>query len=149
MTRRGAASDFFGEENVPTHAITMGMGTILDARKILLLALGEHKATVIRETVEGPATDRVPASFLQEHADASVLVDAAAASQLTDVATPWLTGNVVWDNALIKRAVLWLCEQTGKALLKLDDDDFRQHNLHQLLRHHGPAERICHESSAG
>ena len=142
ITRRAAASDFFGEENVPTQAITMGLGTILEARKIALMALGEHKARIIREMAEEKVNDRVPASFLQEHPDAIVLVDEAAANQLTDCVTPWLSGNVNWNDALIKRALLWLCDQTNKALLKLDDDDFREHNLHQLLRHHGPAEQI-------
>lgn len=144
VTRRSAASDFFGEENVPTQAITMGLGTILEARKILLLALGEHKAAVIRETAEGPVTDRVPASLLQDHGGASLLLDGAAAKELTGCATPWACGNVQWTDALIKRAVLWLCEKTGQALLKLSDDDLRTHNLHQLLRHHGPAQTLAH-----
>lgn len=144
ITRKDASADFFSEENVPLMALTMGMGTIFDARKIVLMALGEHKARIIRDAVEGPVTDRVPASFLREHPDATVLLDAAAASELTAVATPWLVGRVEWTDALIKRAVLWLSEQTGKALLKLDDNDFRNHNLHQLLRHHGPAQRVAH-----
>ncbi|MEX0937800.1 MAG: glucosamine-6-phosphate deaminase [Pirellulales bacterium] len=144
ITRRDASSDFFSEENVPTHAITMGLATIMDARKVILLALGEHKASIIREAVEGPRSDRVPASILRDHPDASVLVDTAAASELTAIATPWLLGNVNWTESLIKQAVLWLCEQSGKSLLKLDDEDFRQHNLHQLLRHHGPAQRVAH-----
>ena len=144
VTRRAAAADFFGEDNVPAQAITMGLGTILESRKIVLMALGEHKAAVIREAVEGPMTDRIPASYLQEHADAVVLVDRAAGKELTACATPWLTGPVQWDDRLIKRAVLWLCEQTDKSLLKLADDDFRNHNLHQLLRHFGPAESIAH-----
>lgn len=144
LTRRDAASDFFSEENVPTMALTMGIGTILDARKIILIALGEHKARIIREAVEGPLTDRVPASFLREHPDASILLDTAAASQLTSVATPWVLGNVEWTDELIKRAVLWLVDKTGKALLKLTDNDFRDHNLHQLLRHHGPAQAVAH-----
>ena len=144
VTRRAAASDFSGEWNVPSQAITMGLGTIFDARKILLLALGEHKAEIIRETTQGEVTPRVPASFLQEHADAAVLVDAAAGARLTAIETPWLLGTVEFTDALIKRACIWLCERTGKALLKLTDDDFRQHNLHQLLRHHGPAQKIAH-----
>ena len=144
VTRRSAASDFFGEWNVPTQAITMGMGTILAARKILLIALGEHKAKVIKETTEGPLTPRVPASYLQEHSDATVLVDAAAGKELTASVTPWALGNIEWTDLLIKRAVIWLCEKTGKAFLKLDDQDFRDHNLHQLLRHHGPAQKIAH-----
>jgi glucosamine-6-phosphate deaminase len=144
ITRLAAASDFFGEENVPTQALTVGLGQILSARHVLLLALGEHKSSIIREALEGSLTDRVPASYLQEHADARVLLDLPAAGQLTGIAKPWLLENVVWTESLIKRAVLWLCEQTGKALLKLDDDDFRQHDLHQLLRHHGPAQTISH-----
>ncbi|MEX0977953.1 MAG: glucosamine-6-phosphate deaminase [Pirellulales bacterium] len=144
ITRRDAASDFFSEENVPMQAITMGLGTIFDARKILLIALGEHKAEIIQETAEGPATPRVPACYLREHSDARLLLDSAAAGKLTAVTTPWLSGQVEWHDGQIKRAVLWLCEQSGKALLKLDDDDFRRHNLHQLLRHHGPAQRVAH-----
>jgi glucosamine-6-phosphate deaminase len=145
VTRRSAASDFFGEANVPTQAITMGLGTILESRKILLMALGEHKAKVIRELCEGTVTPRVPATYLLEHDDATVLVDAAAGGQLTCRATPWMTGDVHWTEASIKRAVLWLCEQTNKALLKLDDDDFRNHNLHQLLRHHGPGHKLAQQ----
>ena len=144
VTRKAASSDFFGEQNVPTQAITMGLGTILEARKVLLLALGEHKAPVIRELCEGNITDRVPASHLQDHADATILVDEAAGSQLTCSETPWHVADVQWNDDLIKRAVLWLCEQADKALLKLDDDDFRKHNLHQLLRHYGPASKVCH-----
>ncbi|HUY90122.1 MAG TPA: glucosamine-6-phosphate deaminase [Pirellulales bacterium] len=144
ITRRDAASDFFSEENVPQHAITMGLATIFDARKIILIALGEHKAAIIRETAEGRVSDRVPASFLREHPAAAVLLDEAAASQLTGAATPWVLGNVEWTDALIKQAVLWLSDKTGKALLKLDDQDLREHNLHQLLRHHGPAQKVAH-----
>jgi glucosamine-6-phosphate deaminase len=143
VTRIDAASDFYGEENVPTHAVTMGVGTILEARKVLLLALGEHKAKIIRETCEGTSTERVPASLLQEHDDACVLVDSAAGRELMDVATPWLLGRVEWTDRMIKRAVLWLSQKTGKALLKLDNDDFRNHYLHHLLRHHGPAQTLA------
>ncbi len=145
VTRMGAASDFFGEDNVPTQAITLGIGTILDARKIVLLALGEHKAGIIKQAAEGPVTDKAPVSFLREHGDVAFLLDTAAAAQLSAVATPWLRGGIEWTNSLIKRAVLWLSEQTGKALLKLDDDDFREHGLHQLLREHGPAQQVSHK----
>jgi len=144
VTRKDAASDFFHEDNVPNQALTMGIGTIFEARQIMLLAFGEHKAKIVREAVEGPMTDRVPASFLREHSDASLLLDEASSAELTGVAMPWTLGNVEWTDALIKRAVLWLCQQTGKALLKLDGDDFRQHNLHQLLRHHGPSAKLAH-----
>ncbi len=143
-TRRALASEFFGEWNVPHQALTMGLGTIFDARKILLVALGEHKAKIIAEVAEGPVSPRVPASYLQEHDDASVLVDAAAGGKLTASRTPWVVAAVEWTDAQIKRAILWLSEQTGKALLKLTEEDFRNHNLHQLLRHHGPAPQVCH-----
>ena len=144
VTRLDAASDFFGEENVPTQAITMGIGTILDARKVILMALGEHKAPIIREAAEGPVTDRVPATFLREHPDASFLLDGPAAADLTAVATPWSIGNVRWTAEQVKRAMLWLSQKTEKALLKLSDEDFREHGLHSLLREHGPASEIGH-----
>lgn len=144
ITRQSCASDFFGESNVPLQALTVGLSPILASRHVLLLALGEHKATIMAETLEGSITDRVPASFLQEHVDARALLDLPAAGKLTGVSMPWLLDKVDWNESLIKRAVLWLCEQTGKALLKLDDEDFRQHDLHQLLRHHGPAQKIAH-----
>ncbi|MFN5850761.1 MAG: glucosamine-6-phosphate deaminase [Pirellulaceae bacterium] len=143
MTRISAASDFFGEDNVPNQALTVGMGSILAAKRIVLLALGEHKAHIIRDTLEQPASERVPASALQDHGDAKVLIDGPASAELTGTATPWLLGSVVWDDALVKRAVLWLCHKTGKALLKLDDEDFRKNNLHSLLRYQGRAHQIA------
>lgn len=143
VTRQAAASDFFGEENVPLQAVTVGLETILSADRLAVLALGEHKAKMVREAFEGPPNDRVPASFLQEHPRTEVFLDSPAAGLLTGVATPWLLGKMEWTDASIKRAVLWLCQQTGKALLKLSDDDFREHDLHQLLRHHGPAQVLA------
>ncbi len=144
VTRKSAASDFFSEDAVPLQAITMGVATILEAKKILLIALGEQKAAIIREAVEGAtSSERVPAAALREHPDATFLLDEASAAVLTDVATPWVLGNVEWHDALIKRAVIWLCQQRKKALLKLADSDFRAHNLHQLVRHHGPAQRLA------
>lgn len=144
ITRRSAGSDFFGEENVPSHAITMGLGTILEARKVILMALGEHKAKIIQEALESPSTKRIPASWLQEHPDANIYLDEAAASFLPRFKEPWSVEDPNWDDdQLLKRAVLWLCEKSGKALLKLSDEDFRQHNLHQLLRRKGPSHEIC------
>ncbi len=144
VTRRDASADFFSEENVPPQALTMGLGSILQARKIILIALGEHKAKIIKDLCEGPVSERVPATFLREHGDASVYVDTASASKLTSVCTPWVLGNITFDDRMIKRAVLWLSRQTKKALLKLDANDFLEHNLHQLLREHGPADALAH-----
>jgi glucosamine-6-phosphate deaminase len=142
VTRRDASSSFFGEENVPQWALTMGVGTILDARKIVLMSFGEHKAGVVQRAVEGPVTDAVAASFLQEHPDATFLLDHAAAGALGAVARPWTIGPIEWTPALIRKAVIWLSLNVKKALLKLSDDDFREHELYELLREHGPANAL-------
>jgi len=139
VTRLRLASDFFGEPNVPAQALTMGMGTLLEARQVILLALGEHKSRIVRDLAAGEVTNRIPASALQEHADAMVFLDTASAGEMEEIASPWTLGSVQWDETLITRVMVWLCEQTGKALTKLEDDDFRNHNLHQLLRLHGPS----------
>ncbi|MFG0259485.1 MAG: glucosamine-6-phosphate deaminase, partial [Phycisphaerales bacterium JB041] len=129
VTRMDAASDFFGEWNVPRKAITMGVGTILDAKRLVMLAFGEHKAPVIRQAVEGEITPVVAASFLQQHADARVVLDPAAAAELTRFKTPWLLGPVsdaglTWDAALTKRAVIWLAQTLDKPILKLTAEDY-------------------------
>src|SRR5262249_3759686 len=125
VTRRDAAGSFFGEENVPHQALTMGVGTILEARKIVLMAFGEHKAPVVRRAVEGAVGEAVTASFLQEHPDATFLLDEAAAGRLTAVGRPWAIGPVRWTPKLIRKAVIWLSLTVKKGLLKLSDDDFR------------------------
>ncbi|MCI0457113.1 MAG: glucosamine-6-phosphate deaminase [Gemmataceae bacterium] len=142
VTRRDATGDFFGEENVPHQALTMGVGTILEARKIVIMAFGEHKAPIVQKAVEGDITDAIAASFLQKHSDTTFLLDQAAAGQLTPVRRPWVVGAVHWTPALIRRAIIWLSVKVRKALLKLDDNDFREHELYELLREHGPAERL-------
>ena len=88
VTRRDAAGDFFGEENVPQQALTMGVGTILEARKIVIMAFGEHKAPIVQRAVEGDMTDAIAASFLQKHPDTTFILDEAAASELTAVRSP-------------------------------------------------------------
>ena len=142
VTRRDAAASFFGEQNVPFRALTMGVGTILEARQILLLAFGEHKARIVRQAIEGEMTEAIPASFLQQHPDATVLLDPPAASELTAIRRPWVVGPCRWTADLIRRAVLWLAQECGKPLLKLTDDDFTEHALYELLREHGPAESL-------
>ena len=96
VTRRDASADFFGEQNVPRQAITMGIATILEARSICLLATGEHKSRIVRRAVEGEIDHEVAATFLQQHADVTVYCDPAAAAALTRVATPWLVDEVEW-----------------------------------------------------
>jgi len=142
VTRRDASSSFFGEDNVPHQAMTMGVGTILEAKRIVLLAFGEHKAPIVQKAVEGPMTDAVTASFLQQHPDSTFLLDEAAAGQLTALSRPWVLGSVAWTPTLIKKAVISLSRNVKKALLKLSDDDFREHELYELLREYGPAERL-------
>jgi glucosamine-6-phosphate deaminase len=142
VTRRDAADSFFGEENVPQQALTMGVGTILEARKIVIMAFGEHKAPIVQRAVEGETTEAIAASFLQKHSDTTFILDQAAAGHLTAVRRPWVLGTVTWTPALIRRAVIWLSLQVRKALLKLSDDDFREHELYELLREHGPAQRL-------
>lgn len=138
VTRMDAASDFFGEWHVPRQAITMGVGSILDARRVILLAFGEHKARIIRRAVEGEITPTVAASFLQQHPNARIVLDAAASAELTRIKTPWLLGNVdqfglSWDHALTKRAAIWLAGELKKPILKLTDEDYNEHGLQELL----------------
>src|SRR5437773_788971 len=142
VTRRDAASGFFGEDNVPQQALTMGVGTILEARKVVIMGFGEHKAPIVKRALEGEVTDAIAASFLQQHADATFILDEAAAAQLTALRRPWVLGPIDWTPALIRRAVIWLSLKVGKGLLKLSDEDFREHELYELLREHGPAHRL-------
>ncbi|HET8654450.1 MAG TPA: glucosamine-6-phosphate deaminase [Longimicrobiaceae bacterium] len=139
VTRRDAAADFFGEDNVPTEAITMGVATILAAREIGLIATGEHKAAIVQRAVEGKVNPDVAATYLQEHPHATVYVDRAAAAELTRIKTPWLVGEVTWTRPLEIQAVLWLSETTGKSILKLDVLDYREHHLSSLLARYGAA----------
>jgi len=142
LTRSDAASDFFGKENVPRRGITMGVGTIMDAKRVILIAFGENKAPVIAEAVEGSVTDTVAASFLQAHSDVILMLDRAAADQLTRFACPWSLGPVDWDTRTIRTAVLWLAEQAEKPILKLTDEDYNENHLQDLLAEYGPAHDI-------
>jgi len=142
ITRRDAASGFFGEENVPHQAITMGVASILDARRVFMMAFGEHKAGVVFKAVEQPPTEAVSASFLQEHPDATVILDEAAGAELTAIKRPWEVGPCEWTPELIRKAVVHLSLTVKKGLQKLKDDDFRDHHMYELLREHGPAEKI-------
>jgi glucosamine-6-phosphate deaminase len=139
ITRRDAAADFFGEENVPTEAITMGVATIMDAREVALISTGEHKAPIIRRAVEGDINPDVAATYLQEHRNATFYVDGPSAAELTRIKTPWVVGEVRWNPRMEMQAVIWLSQMTGKSVLKLDDNDYRDHHLSALLARHGQA----------
>jgi glucosamine-6-phosphate deaminase len=144
VTRADAASDFFGERNVPRQAITMGVGTILDARRVILLAFGEHKAPIVRKAVEELPCSHVSASALQQHADARFVLDGAAASRLTRFEAPWMVGpleslGLEWTDALVRKAVIWLALSRDKPILKLTDRDYNEHGLQELLSKRGRA----------
>ncbi|HNX43009.1 MAG TPA: glucosamine-6-phosphate deaminase [Bacteroidales bacterium] len=142
LTRVDAADAFNGEENVPHFAITMGIGTIIQAREIYLLAWGEGKAEIIQKAVEGPVTDLVPSSFLQNHANTTIILDMGAAAELTRFKTPWLVGSCKWDDRMIRQAVLWLCMKAGKPILKLTERDYNDNGLSELITDHGPFSKI-------
>jgi glucosamine-6-phosphate deaminase len=137
ITRRDAAADFFGEEFVPREAITMGVATILDAREIAILATGEHKASIVQRAVEGDIDVEVAATFLQRHPNTTFYVDRAAGAQLTRIATPWLIDEVQWTQELMLRAVIWLSQQTDKAILKLTQRDYAEHKMSALVAKYG------------
>jgi glucosamine-6-phosphate deaminase len=138
----GAASNFYGEENVPRYCLTMGLGTIMNARDIILMAWGEGKAKIIQKVIEEKITEMVPASYLQEHSAVSFILDDASASELTRIKTPWLTGNVVWNSKLIRRAVFWLCRKLDKPILKITDRDYNDNGLGDLISECGTASQI-------
>jgi glucosamine-6-phosphate deaminase len=143
ITRKDAASDFFGDENVPRQAITMGVGTILDAREIILMATGEHKAPIVRRAAEEKPNNEVTATYLQGHRNAAFYVDRAAATQLTRERTPWLVKPVEWDEQLAKRAVIWLAEKLDKAIMTLDESDFFRNHLHSLVHAYNNVDELC------
>ena len=142
ITRADAASDFFGQENVPSKAITMGVGSILSAKKIYLLAWGEGKASILKHTVEGKIKESIPATFLQTHENCEFIIDKAAASELTRIKTPWLVSDCVWDKKLIKKAVIWLSEKVNKAILKITNEDYNEFGMGSLVAEIGSAEEI-------
>ncbi|NNK12204.1 MAG: glucosamine-6-phosphate deaminase [Flavobacteriaceae bacterium] len=142
VTKLDAASDFFGLENVPSRAITMGVGTILSAKRIILMAWGEGKSDIINQAVEGPVRESVPATFLQHHDNCDFILDEAAASALTRVSTPWLVSECQWDDVLIKKASIWLSEKLNKAILKLTNEDYNEYGMGSLIAEVGSAEHI-------
>ncbi len=142
VTRTDAASDFFGAENVPRRAITMGVGTILNAWKIFVLAFGENKGPIVARTVEGEPSPLVPATYLQQHRNVEVLLDPAAASGLTRSKFPWMVESVEWTPEVIRRAVIWLAEKMNKAILKLTDAEYNEEGLQSLLAEYGSAYEI-------
>jgi len=139
ITRVDAAPSFLGINNVPRRAITMGIGTIKKAKRIVLLAWGENKASIIKETIEGDVSSQVPATYLQSHANTTFVLDKEAASELTRIKTPWLVSSCIWTEELKSRAIVWLCEKTKKPVLKLNDKDYNDNGMSGLLAEEGLA----------
>jgi glucosamine-6-phosphate deaminase len=142
VTRIDAASDFFGDENVPKKAITMGVGTILKSKRIIMMAWGEGKGPIVQKAVEGPVTDQIPSTFLQKHSNTHVILDDAASSKLTRIKTPWLVDSCEWDEKLIQKAVVWLGLQLHKPVLKLTNLDYMEHGMGDIVTEYGSAYQV-------
>ncbi len=139
ITRVDASTSFMGIENVPRRAITMGIGTIKKAKRIVLLAWGENKATVIKETIEGEISSEVPATYLQSHTNTTFVLDESASSELTRIKTPWLVSTCLWTEELKSKSIVWLCGIANKSVLKLTDKDYNDNGMSGLLAEEGPA----------
>jgi glucosamine-6-phosphate deaminase len=143
MTVMDAASDFFGEENVPKKAITMGVGTILKADRIILMAWGEGKAGIVKKALEGPVSDKIPATYLQQHKNAEFILDEGSSAELTRIKTPWLVTFRDWnDDEEIKRAVCWLAQRVKKPILKLTNRDYSDNGMADLITTYDSAYNI-------
>lgn len=140
---RKEAVHFFGSlDKVPAGAITMGINTILKAQRIALLAFGEHKASTIKNIIEGNMADQYPASFLQMHTNTTAFLDINSASALTRISCPWLVTSCEWNDKLTRRAIVWLCQKTGKPILKLTNKDYNENGLSELVALYGSAYNV-------
>jgi glucosamine-6-phosphate deaminase len=142
LTRSDASRDFGGKQNVPTKAITMGIGTIFKAREIILMAWSLKKAPIIKKAVEGELSGDVPATYLQLSDHVEFVLDKPAASMLTRFDTPWLVKDCIWENGLKKKAVIWLANTVDKPILKLTEEDYNNHGMAQLATEQGPVYNI-------
>lgn len=141
-TRISSASEFFGVEYVPFHALTMGIDTIINAKKVFFLAWGEGAAGTVSKLVEGDVNELIPISHLQKHVNLEVYVDFPAAEDLTRIKTPWLTGPCEWSTKMVKKSVFWLCKKLEKPILKLTDRDYNDNGMSELVTEQGPASKI-------
>lgn len=139
LTRVDAAPSFLGIDNVPRKAITMGIGTVRNAKRIVLLGWGISKADILKSTIEGEVSSQVPATYLQEHNNTTFVLDSEASSELTRVKTPWLVKSCIWTEELKLKAVVWLSELTTKPILKLTDKDYNDNGMSGLLAEEGTA----------
>jgi len=142
QTRIAAASDFFSLSKVPRKAITMGVSTIMKAKRIFLMAWGEGKSNIIRRAVEEGISDKVPASYLQTHPEAVIVLDDGAANKLIRKRSPWLLEDYEWNDKLMRKAVVSVARQIHKPILKLTDKDYNDNGLSNLLAQYGSAYEI-------
>ncbi|WP_282056584.1 glucosamine-6-phosphate deaminase [Maribacter luteus] len=133
ITRVDAAPAFLGIDNVPRKAITMGIATVRNAKRIVLLGWGDNKARIIKQTIEGKISSQVPATYLQEHANVTFVLDKGAGGELTRNKTPWLVGPCEWTDSLTAKAIVWLCGKTEKSILSLTDKDYNDNGMSDLL----------------
>ncbi len=141
-TRIANSQDFQNISQVPRLAITMGISTILKARRIILMAWGQLKAPVVQKAVEGNVTEQIPASLLQQHNDVTFFLDEVAASELTRFKSPWLTGDLAWTPAMIRKAVVNMALKLEKPILSLTNRDYNDNGLSDLLVEKGDAYEI-------
>ena len=133
ITRVDAAPSFLGIDNVPRKAITMGISTVRKAKRIILLGWGQNKAGIIKKTIEGEISSQVPATYLQDHDNCTFVLDTSAGTELTRNKTPWLVDACIWTDELKAKAMVWLCETTGKTILSLTDKDYNDNGMADLL----------------
>lgn len=139
-TSREEMENSFGtNEQVPPCSLTMGIATLLSAKSVYLTAWGDEKAEIMQKVIEGNITDTLPASFLQTHPNANVILDLSAASHLTRIKHPWLVTNCEWTDKLVRSALVWLCQKLHKPILKLTNKDYNENGLSELLALYGSA----------
>ena len=132
-TRFDASKSFNGIENVPSKAITMGIRTIFNSKRIIMMAWGIQKALIVKKSVENNITSLIPTTYLQNHKNTTLVLDKECSSELTRFKTPWLVGPCDWSDLMKRKAIVWLCEITGKSILKLTDEDYNKNGLSDLL----------------
>lgn len=138
-SRNEAVSSFNLSDNVPETAVSVGMTEIRASKRIVLLAWGESKKSILRQVVEEPQDANIPASTFQTHPRTSIYTDLEGADELTRIHTPWRVTDPKWTDKLVRRALVWLCEQTGKTILNLTNQDYINHQLSDLIRNYGSA----------
>ena len=132
-TRFDASKSFNGIENVPSRALTMGIRTIFNSKRIIIMAWGIQKSHIVKKSVENNITSLIPTTYLQNHKNTTLVLDKECSSELTRFKTPWLVGPCDWSDLMKRKAIVWLCEITEKSILKLTDEDYNKNGLSDLL----------------